>query len=346
MDKLKRYVECYVPITTCNLQCHYCYITIANKWKDEIKPLGHSAEEIASALSKKRLGGTCLINLCGGGETLLCPGIADVIKALLEEGHYLTVVTNGTITKVFRDIAEFPTELLRRLTFKFSYHYLEQHRLNITERFFENIKMMRDAGCSFTLEVTPNDELVPYIEDLKEESVRYLGALCHVTIARNDAQREIPILTQMSEEEFYEKWGQFESPLFDFKKTIFGKHQNKFCYAGDWSVYVHLGTGDMTKCYVGAKIDNIYENLDKPLHFEAMGCRCRTYHCYNGHSFLSLGDIPELETPTYSQLRNRTDAEGNHWLSEEVEAFLSCKLRESNKEYPAWKKWYINHKKW
>ena len=58
MDKIKRYVECYVPITTCNLKCHYCYITRQEKWKDEIVPIGHSPEEIVKALSKKRLGGT------------------------------------------------------------------------------------------------------------------------------------------------------------------------------------------------------------------------------------------------------------------------------------------------
>ena len=174
---------------------------------------------------------------------------------------------------------------------------------------------------------------------------KYVGADCHVTIARDDAKPDIPIYSALPEEEFYKTWEQFDSNLFTFKKTIFGEHQNRFCYAGDWSVYVNLGTGNMTRCYAGSKIDNIYENPDKPLHFEAMGCRCPISHCYNGHSFLTLGDIPELDTPTYASLRNRTDAEGNNWLSPEVEAFLSCKLKDSNKEYPEWKKWLINHKK-
>ena len=345
MDKLKRYIECYVPITTCNFQCHYCYITSLGQWKNEIKPIGHTPQEVAKALSKERLGGTCLINMCGGGETLLCPDLPEIVKALLEEGHYVMLVTNGSVTKVLEQIAKFPPHLLRHLIFKFSYHYLEQHRMNLTERFFQNIKMMRDAGCSFTLEITPNDELIQHIPEVKEEVLHYLGALCHITIARDDTIAEIPILSELPEEKFYETWGQFDSELFNFKKTIFGKPQHQFCYAGDWSVYVHLGTGEMTQCYAGRHLDNIYENPDKPLHFEAMGCRCKEPHCYNGHAFLTLGDIPELETPSYAELRDRVDGQGNHWLSEEMNSFLSCKLQEQNQEYSKWKKWKINRKK-
>lgn len=344
MNKLKRYVECYVPITTCNFRCSYCYITQANKWGEKISAIGHSPEEIRKALSKKRLGGCCLINLCGGGETLLCPRIADVVKELLKEGHFVMVVTNGTITNVLKEMTEFSANLRRHLIFKFSYHYLEHHRMNLTELFFSNIKMMKDAGCSFTLEVTPNDELIPYIPKLKEEVLKYLGTLCHVTIARNDTIATIPILSDLSDEEFYQTWGVFDSKLFDFKKTIFGKPQHTFCYAGDWSVYVHLGTGNMTKCYAGKLLDNIYEQMDKPLHFEATGCTCKESHCYNGHAFLTLGDIPDLDTPTYAELRDRVNEDGNHWLTPEVKEFLSCKLKDSNKEYPAWKKWLVNHK--
>lgn len=344
MDKIKRYVECYIPITTCNLKCHYCYITRQRKWKDGILPIGHTPNEIRKALSQKRLGGVCLLNLCAGGETLLCPELPEVIQALLEEGHYIMVVTNGTVDRAFEQLAKLPEKLLRHLIFKFSYHYLEQHRLHLTERFFANIQRMRKAGCSFTLEVTPNDELIPYIDAIQEEARLYLGALCHVTIARDDITEEIPILTDLPEDEFYRTWSVFDSGLFDFKKTIFGKHQDGFCYAGEWSVYVNLGTGVMTQCYEGRLLDNIYDNPDKPLHFEAVGKRCRTAHCYNGHAFLTLGDIPELETPTYASLRDREDAQGNRWLTEEVSAFLSGKLGESNKPYAAWKQWWINRK--
>ena len=204
---------------------------------------------------------------------------------------------------------------------------------------------MNKNASSFTLEVAPSDELISYIDEVKKESKQYLGALCHITISRKDTDPQIPILTNLSDEEFYAKWGQFDSPLFDFKKTIFGKHQEMFCYAGEWSAYVHLGTGDMTQCYEGKYLDNIYEHIDKPLHFEAIGCQCKTAHCYNGHSFLALGDIPQLDAPTYAELRDRKDEQGQKWLQEEMRDFLSGKLKDSNKEYSPLKKWIINHKK-
>jgi hypothetical protein len=45
---------------------------------------------------------------------------------------------------------------------------------------------------------------------------------------------------------------------------------------------------------------------------------------------MSLGIIPEIETPTYAQLRNRPEA---HWYTPEMESFLNSKLNESNKEH-------------
>ena len=54
--------------------------------------------------------------------------------------------------------------------------------MKITELFFDNINRMRKAGCSFTLEVTPNDELIPHIDELRAEAKKYVGADCHVTI--------------------------------------------------------------------------------------------------------------------------------------------------------------------
>ena len=142
MDKLKRYIECYIDTETCNLRCHYCYIAQMRKFNNKLAKFGHTPEEIRKALSVKRLGGKCLINLCAGGETLLSSEVIPVTKALLEEGHYVMIVTNGTLTNRFKEIAKFPKDLLERLVFKFSFHYLELLRLNLLDKYFENIQMM------------------------------------------------------------------------------------------------------------------------------------------------------------------------------------------------------------
>ena len=58
--------------------------------------------------------------------------------------------------------------------------------LNILDRYFENIKMIQDAGASFTIEITPSDELEPYIEEIKKVMLERIGALPHITIGRKD----------------------------------------------------------------------------------------------------------------------------------------------------------------
>ena len=84
----------------------------------------YSPDVVQRALAVERLGGICLVNMCGGGETLLPPQMTDYVRVILENGHYVTVVTNGTVSSRFAEIAAFPSELLSRLHFKFSYHYL------------------------------------------------------------------------------------------------------------------------------------------------------------------------------------------------------------------------------
>ncbi|MDD6795968.1 MAG: radical SAM protein [Clostridiaceae bacterium] len=338
MDKIKRYLECYIPTETCNLRCHYCYIALLERFNNKIAHFTNPPSVIRQALSVERLGGTCLINLCAGGETLLSEEVIELIEELLKEGHYLTVVTNGTLSKRFDQIAKFKPELLERLFFKFSFHYLELKRINMMDEYFKNIMKMKDAGCSFTVEVTPSDELIPHIDDLKKISMDKLGALPHITIARDDRTKRIDVLTKYSFEEYKKIWGQFDSNLFEYKTTIFYKKRKEFCYAGEWSTYIDLVTGRMTQCYCESEIDNIFKDINKPLKFTPVGNKCKQPHCYNGHSFLALGDIPQLNAPTLADLRNRKCSNGDEWLNSKMKNFMSQKLVENNIEYSACEK--------
>lgn len=342
MDKLKRYVECYIDTETCNLRCHYCYIAQLNKFNQKIARFQHTPAEIRKALSKKRLGGTCLINMCAGGETLLSPDVIPVVKELLEEGQYVMIVTNGTLTKRFQEIIQLDSKLLERLIFKFSFHYLELIRINMMDQFFENIFTVRNAGCSFTIEITPNDELIPHIEDIKKICMEKLGQYCHFTIARDDRTNGINHLSRLNFDDYKKTWGQFGSQLFEFKTKLFYHKRKEFCYAGDWSIYLNLNTGEMKQCYSGKILDNIYEDLERPLHFEAIGKNCPLAHCYNGHSYLSLGDIKEVgQDVTYASLRNGKTA-NKEWLNPKMKAFISQKLYDNNEEYSDERKKKIN----
>ena len=341
MDKIKRYIEMYIPVETCNLRCHYCYITVHKKYSEGVpQKLKYSPHHVRAALSVERLGGVCLINMCALGETLLLPSITQYIKELLEEGHYISLVTNGTISKRFDEIVQLPKALLSHLFFKFSYHFLEFKEKHLFDMFFDNIRKVRDAGASFSLELTPSDEAIPFINEIKEVAVKNLGALPHITIARDESKRieNLPKLTRLTDKEYYNTWEQFQSPLFSFKKEIFEQRRKEFCYAGDWSFWLHLGTGEMHQCYMSYYSFNIFDDIKKPIKFYAVGCHCQEPHCFNGHSFLTLGVIPTMKTPMLAQMRNRVCVDGSEWLQPQMKGFLSSKLVESNCTYSLYRK--------
>ena len=330
---MKKFFDVGISTETCNLRCHYCYITQKRKFNNSIVKFNHSKEEIRKALSRERLGGNCMFNFCACGETLLSDELLPIIQQLLLEGHYVMIVTNGTLTNRFTEITQWSEELRNRLFIKFSYHFLEMKRLGLTEKFFSNVNLMKNNGVSFTVEVTPSDELIPYIDELKAVCMDNVGALCHITIARNELTEDFRILTSLDREEYVKTWGQFHSEFFDFKNSIFGVKRKEFCYAGVWSYSLLLDTGDLKQCVYEKTIDNIYENIDRPLKAEAVGHKCSMAHCWNGHAYLGFGVIPEMKTPTYTVMRNRICEDGTEWLTPTMKTIMDKKLVESNKEY-------------
>ena len=320
-----------VPISACNLRCHYCYISQLDNWEKRNKGDIIDPVKIEKAFSAKRLGGACIINLTGKGETLIPKEMPEVLRRLLLQGHYLEVVTNGTLSQRFDEIAKFPTELLNRLEFKFSFHYLELRNKGWLDLFFKNVLKMRDCGCAFTIELMPNDEILPYIEDIKKICLDKVGALCQLTIGRDDTDNR-KILTKLTPEEYLKIWGSFDSDMFKFKYSVFDVKRCEFCYAGMWTLYVDLISGKASQCYGFKPDQNVYDNLDKPLYFRPVGRKCKQPFCFNGHAFLTLGVVPELETPTYADIRDRVDQEGNHWLTKEIADAFSSKLIDTNKK--------------
>lgn len=330
---IKRYIDVAVPVSACNLRCSYCYITQRHLFASKIPPLDYSIPHIRKALSIKRLGGKSLFNLCGGGETMLPNYIVPLTNALLEEGHYVMIVTNGTLTQRIKEfISHISHENRTRLFFKISFHYLELKRRNLLDIFFNNIDLIRESGISFTLEATPSDELIPHIEDMKRICIERVGALCHITIARDDRKKDKPILTSLSYEEYRQVWEQFNSPLFDYKFKIFGERRKEFCYNGLFGGILDLSNGIFRRCYNSPPIQNIFLKPDMPIKFSPIG-KCMFSHCYNGHSWLVLGVIPELDSPSYIEMRDRTDINGSHWVLPEMREVFSHRLIDSNSQW-------------
>lgn len=333
MDKVKKLIMLQIPTSICNFRCHYCYLAQREvSYQGKQADMKYSPEHVANALSPQRMGGICFINACADGETLLTKDIDKYFKALVEEGHYIEIVSNMTVTPMLEKILSWDRELLRRVEFKCSFHYLELKRRNLLELFAENVNRVWEAGASANVEMTPSDELIPYIDEVKRFSLEHFGALPHVTIARDDRTKEIVKLTQLSDEEYRKTWEGFDSEFWEFKEKIFGVKQTNFCYAGIWMLSVNIATGDAAACYYNP-IGNIFEDLEAPLPEKPIG-RCPIAHCYNGHAFMTFGVIPGQTDVGYGDIRNRIRADGTEWLQPELKAFFNTKLIESNEPWP------------
>ena len=267
----------------------------------------YSPEQVARALSQKRLGGRAYFNICADGETMLLKNLDAYVKLLVEDGHFAEIVTNCTATPMLEKILSWDRKLLAQVEFKW------------------------DAGASACVEVTPSDELIPYIDELKKFSLKNFGALPQVTIARDDRTRGIEILSKLPADEYYLTWRQFDSPFFDYKASIFGKRQEEFCYAGIWSANINLATGQAKECYCGRQLGDVFANPDEKFPTHPVG-KCSIAHCYNAHAWLTWGLIPRATNRTYAELRNRIRADGREWLQPTLKNFFGTHLCDNNHE--------------
>lgn len=337
MDKIKKIVLCAIPTSICNFRCRYCYLTHRDEYyQGKQADIKYSPEYIAKAFSKERMGGVCYFNFCADGETLLTKDIDKYIYEIVKLGHYAEIVTNMTITPVLEKIFEWDKELLERVTFKCSFHYLQLLEKGLLNVFAENVKRAWSCGCSANVEITPDDELIPYIDDVKEFSMEHFGALPQLSIARDD-KSEHDFLTSMTIDEYKKTWEQFDSEFWKFKMTIFNEKRYEYCYAGAWSMLVNFATGDTTQCYCGRVSYNVYDDISKPIKFYAIG-KCRETHCYNGHMLLTLGCIPGFTDVCYGDIRDRERLDGTHWIQPKMKAFLNSKCEESNETFSKMKK--------
>lgn len=342
MDKIKRLLNVVIPITICNFKCHYCYLSQTNSFNQNVPKLQYDLEIIQKALNKDRLGGTSMMNLCAVGETLLAPYLFELTNALLTNGHYITIVTNGSITNKIKEYCNLDDEKKKRLFFKFSYQFLELKRQNLLDTFFKNVKMVRDAGISYTVELTANDESIPYIDEIAQKCIDNCGAKPHIIESR-DNNNNFKKLTKLSNKKHMENWNKFNTSVIKFQNTVWGKKRCEFCYAGDWELNLYLESGNLTPCFAGGPvIQNIFDDVEEPIHFLAIGNKCPWEHCFASHVLLTYGTIPGLKAPKYSEIRNRKTSDGKEWLQPEMKYFMESRLNESNKEYTSDRKEIIN----
>lgn len=329
---MKKVILFAIPLSVCNLRCHYCYLAQRPSCYEGVIPdMRYSPEQVAYAMRGGRIGGQAYFNICADGETLLIPQLASYVELLVREGHYLEIVSNMVLSKKLEPLLELGEDVLSHVEFKCSLHYLELKKRGLLDRFAENVNAAWAAGASCNVEITPSDELVPLISEVKEYCMENFGALAHLTIARNDSTSRIERLTNLSQEDYFSAWNQFDSSFFDFKNSIFGVKQTGFCEAGSWMYYVDMSTGEARQCYKGCSVGNVFANPDEPLPSMPIG-HCHDPHCYNGHMLMTAGLINGVAGVGYGDIRDRVREDGSHWLRPELKAFFNTKLCDSNEE--------------
>lgn len=320
--------------TMCNFHCDYCYVWRRHEFENSTILSNHTVKEIRNGLSVEKTGGICFINMCARGETMLSSDIAELAYELLDEGHYVSIVTNGTVKKNIEKILEFPERLQERFFFKLSFHYLELEKRNLFDVFWKNVEAIKRSRCSYTLEITPYDGLVDRIPEIKAMfSEKTGGVMPHISYARDSKKVDYDILSDYSLEEYGRIWGQFDSKMFDLKCRHYGEKIKEYCHAGEWSYLVNILTGDIRACYRQDVIGNIYAPDFKSFPARPVGCDCHMAYCYNNHAFIAWGTVPAIKDYSYLEMRDRIDADGKHWVKEPMRSFMADKLYDTNYAY-------------
>lgn len=327
---LKRFISVSVPVQACQLKCEYCYIGQKGGFENDDIVLP-SAQFVRKALSRKRLGGTALINFCGAGETLLCKELFSIVQELLEEGHYISIITNALLTKEINRFLQLPLTLRKKLFFKCSFHYRQLKEKNLLEIYSDNVNNIWKSGASISVELVPEDELVPFISEIKEFSLEHFGALPHLTVGRDESKAEMPIITKYGEEEYRKIWGQFNSDMFSFKLNQMTK-RNEYCTAGKNTFLFSLESGRIAPCPREKSFYNIYNDISSNIDYKEVGFACSNPYCRNGHAYLTLGIVEGANEGSYLQIRDRVTCDGKHWVVGDMADIFSQRICDNQKD--------------
>lgn len=317
-NKIKHF-SCEMGGCVCNIACSYCYVDFLDpKIKYNVE-FYHSVAFIVKALSRKRLGGKAYFNMCGEGETLLKPGFIALVRGLLEEGHYVGIITNGTITKKLEELLCFPKELLERLLIQFSCHYLELKRQSKVEVYFNNVNLVRNSGISVCTTIPGADEYIPYKDEIKQICLEKTGFLPVVSSIRKEAKagEAFPLGSKLQWEEYCALWEDFKSRSIEMRKGTFGRFE-QICYAGMSSGWINFETGELRSCCPGKYMDNIYDDITKKISFYESPHFCEEGYCSNNGLFLSGRKNGEIKLPTWYEMFSCTDVHGNSTFNSQI----------------------------
>ncbi|MDD5999622.1 MAG: radical SAM protein [Lachnospiraceae bacterium] len=344
MREIKKFINATVHTQGCNLKCDYCYLAqhMYSNNKSRLA-LRNPVEYVLKAFSPERMGGICYITLVGDGETLLPDDIEDFIVGLVKQGHYLTIITNGTLVEKIIHIIERLKEinLQNHIYFSLSLHFLEIVRLGLKDRFTQCVNFLKEENISVGITLVLANSYIPVIEEIKIYCDE-LGIVPSVNLAINEHEDgEVEHIVEVSDEEYRE----MEKRLTGQKSVTsklnnFYTKETGFCYAGVWSIILDITTGECGQCVNNSDhVFNFYDNIEKPLELLPVGNRCKAAYCICGFRD-AWHLVPEKEFITEKETISPSD----RFLSEETRRRFRTDLAKSNEEYSDTMKEAINQK--
>lgn len=308
-NKADKFVECLVPISHCNLHCEYCYV-IQGNYRDSARPeFRRTPQEIGQAFNPARWDAKHLfVSFCGAGETFLCKEMTDIVACTLQQGNFVNVTNNGTISRAIETLTNLPDDLASRLVFAFSFHYNELKNRNLLDTFAANVKKVIASKASFTVQLNLYDGYLPCLDEIKNFCMENFGALPQLALTR-DQRRGMKLYTAGDLAAYRKLGADFHSPMFEFSCDNFLVNRAKnFCYAGQHSWRLNLATGALRQCYSQRDTFNAYDDLEQKIPLKPVGRHCGSRYCINAIHFMALGNVPEVDCPSYAQLRDRPEA--------------------------------------
>lgn len=323
-DKVVKRFTCGLGNCACNLHCSYCILDSHEEKMKFQAEFNHSVPFMIKALSRNRLGGRALFSIAGGGETLLKPGLIELAYGLLSEGHYIIFTTNGTVTQKINELLAFEPEMVKRMMFTLSMHYLELKENNLLDVFFDNARKIREAGASIELSIVGCDAYLPYIDEIMQMCLEKLGFLPSPIAVRPDNKMatERQLDSKLDKETYLKTWERFSQIKMEAVRALWHEISEE-CYAGIQTAKLNLQDGWMRQCENDQKrIDNIYDDIKREIQFLKKPHPCNMGCCYCYGIPLSGRTLSTGKIPTNYQLINRVDKNGVSTINETMRGVL------------------------
>ena len=313
-DRIVKYIDFALFSFPCNLKCKYCYVAQHStpQEREKIYPSKYSPSDLKKALKFERMGGECIATFATPGESLLLDSSLEYIKAILDAGHFVHISTNLTPTKNIKKLLALSEEYKSRLFFKASFQYQQLIEKNLLKRFVDNCNLIWSNDCTCAIELVPDDSIIKDIDEIKKISLKYFGALPHLTLPRDEALPGIQLLSKYKLNKLKEIWESFYSEEFRFKCEKWGRKIESFCYSGKFSCFVDINRGTMLTCPQSKVIGNFFEGEKL---YEEAAAYCPQEHCFVCHNWLGFGCCPDVDGTNYLLERDRVTQNGKHWVA-------------------------------